>query len=120
MYGFEGSDVYEIIADNKSRRCYNYTGNERDGFFYPLHVATESGLKTLTILLVKAGAEILMKDYKGDTAEDKCNGEAKNAFYEFQGIYLSIYLSIYQFQGIYLSIYQYVYQYVYQFIYPII
>lgn len=86
MYGFEGSDVYEIISDNKSKRCYNYTGNERDGFFYPLHVATEAGLKNLTVLLIKAGADVLMKDYKGDIAEDKCNGEAKHAFYELQGL----------------------------------
>lgn len=46
------------------KRCYSYTGLEKDGFFYPLHVAAETGHKNLTILLVKAGADIQAVDYR--------------------------------------------------------
>lgn len=87
MYGYEGSDVFEIIKNvsrlihfqtamqcnqsysspntqSKSKRCYFYTGQEKDGFFYPLHVATEAGHKNLTILLVRAGADVSAPDYR--------------------------------------------------------
>lgn len=82
MFGYEGTDVFEVIKNvsylndivsitsnaypmqSKTKRCYTYTGQEKDGFFYPLHVATESGHKNLTILLVKAGAEITLCDYR--------------------------------------------------------
>ena len=86
LFGYEGSDVYETIKNSKTKRCYNFTGNERDGFFYALHVAAEAGHKNLTMLLVKAGAEPAMLDYRGETAEQKCNGEAQHAFYELRGL----------------------------------
>jgi ankyrin repeat protein len=37
---------------------------EKDGHFYPLHVAAEAGHKNLIILLVKAGADPLSTDYR--------------------------------------------------------
>jgi hypothetical protein len=37
---------------------------EKDGFFFPLHVATEAGHKKLTMLLVKAGADVSAVDYR--------------------------------------------------------
>jgi len=40
MHGYEGSDVYAEIQGGNGR-CYTYTGQEKDGFFYPLHVAAE-------------------------------------------------------------------------------
>eukprot|EP01035_Chromulina_nebulosa_P020106 gene20106-26105_t len=86
LYGFEGADVYEVIKNSKTRRCYNYTGLERDGYFYPLHVAAESGHKKLTLMLVKAGADVSAEDYRGDTADKKANGDAIYAFYELKGL----------------------------------
>lgn len=41
---------------------------EKDGYFYPLHVATEAGHKVLTIKLVNAGADIDTTDYRYDCA----------------------------------------------------
>eukprot|EP00981_Chlorochromonas_danica_P003332 scaffold644_cov168-Ochromonas_danica.AAC.24 len=82
MFGYEGSDVYE----SKTKKCYTYSGMEKDGFFYPLHVATEAGHKHLTILLIKAGADMTLTDYKGSTAEEKSNGQALHAFYELRGL----------------------------------
>ena len=49
---------------SKTKRCYTYTGLEKDGYFYPLHVAAEAGHKTLTVLLVRAGADTLSIDYR--------------------------------------------------------
>jgi len=86
LFGYEGSDIYEIIKDSKTKRCYSYTGVEKDGYFYPLHVAAESGHKNLTFLLVKAGADIDALDYRGIKAIDKCTGNAKYAFYELKGL----------------------------------
>jgi ankyrin repeat protein len=51
-----------------------------------LHVAAESAHKNLTILLVKAGADVNATDYRGKTAEDVCNGPAQHAFYELRGL----------------------------------
>ncbi len=53
-----------ILLESKTKRCYTYTGQEKDGHFYPLHVATESGRKNLAILLVKAGADVSLTDYR--------------------------------------------------------
>lgn len=53
-----------IPSQSKTKRCYSYTGQEKDGFFYPLHVAAEMGHKNLTILLVKAGADVHAVDYR--------------------------------------------------------
>ena len=59
---------------------------EKDGFFYPLHVAAEMGHKKLIILLAQAGADQTREDYRDDTAEQKCNGLAVQAFYELRGL----------------------------------
>ena len=85
MYGFEGHDVYGIVPNSKSGRCYTHTNNEKDGFFYPLHIAAEMGHKKLVILLVQAGADEAALDYRGDSAESKSNGDAVHAFYELKG-----------------------------------
>jgi hypothetical protein len=53
-----------FLLQSKTKRCYFYTGQEKDGYFYPLHVATEAGHKNLTILLVRAGADPTAKDYR--------------------------------------------------------
>lgn len=53
-----------MLVQSKTKRCYFYTGQEKDGFFYPLHVATEAGHKNLTILLVRAGADVTAQDYR--------------------------------------------------------
>ena len=71
MFGFEGHDVYNFVPDNKTGRCYTYTGVEKDGFFYPLHVVAEMGHKKLVILLVQAGANQTLVDYRGDLPESK-------------------------------------------------
>eukprot|EP00601_Ochromonadales_sp_CCMP2298_P009776 CAMPEP_0173269114 /NCGR_PEP_ID=MMETSP1142-20121109/30703_1 /TAXON_ID=483371 /ORGANISM="non described non described, Strain CCMP2298" /LENGTH=873 /DNA_ID=CAMNT_0014205433 /DNA_START=275 /DNA_END=2895 /DNA_ORIENTATION=- len=86
MYGYEGSDVFEAIKDSKTKRCYFHTGLEKDGFFYPLHVAAEAGHKSLTILLVRAGADVNLPDYRGCVAEERCTGDAYHAFFELQGL----------------------------------
>jgi len=86
MFGYEGSDVFEVIKDSKTKRCYTYTGQEKDGYFYALHVAAEAGHKNLTLLFAKAGADIDAVDYRGSKAEEKCNGNAKFAFYELNGL----------------------------------
>ena len=83
---------------------YTYSGKETDGHFYPLHVAAEAGHKQLTLLLIKAGADITLTDmkyllltwmlccvltcriYRGHTAEEVSNGEAIYAFYEIRGM----------------------------------
>eukprot|EP01038_Epipyxis_sp_PR26KG_P015838 gene15838-21459_t len=85
MMGYECADVHEVIKNSKNKRCYAYTGLERDGFFYPLHVAAEAGHKLLVILLVKAGADVNAVDSRNNTAEDKCNGQALHGFYELKG-----------------------------------
>jgi len=91
MFGFEGSDVHGIIKVAKGAtstgRCYTYTGKQKDGYFYPLHVAAEAGHKKLCLMLVGAGAEVLEEDYRGETAEQKANGEAVHAFYELRGLH---------------------------------
>eukprot|EP01036_Dinobryon_divergens_P027146 gene27146-35870_t len=86
MHGYEGTDVYEVIQNSKTKKCYIYTGIEKDGFFYPLHVAAEAGHKELVLMLVKAGAEVNLTDDRGNTAEEKCNGVAQHAFYELNGL----------------------------------
>mmetsp|Transcript_2478 Transcript_2478/g.2439 ORF Transcript_2478/g.2439 Transcript_2478/m.2439 type:complete len:381 (-) Transcript_2478:1174-2316(-) len=86
IFGFEGHDIYGIIPNSKTKRCYTFTGNEKDGYFYPLHVAAEMGHKALIILLVQAGADQTATDYRGETAEQKVNGEGLHAFYELRGL----------------------------------
>lgn len=86
MYGFEGADVYNAIPISTSRRCYTHTGSSKDGFFTPLHVAAEAGHKDLIIYLIRAGADLEVVDYRGYTAEQRCNGEAINGFYESRGL----------------------------------
>jgi hypothetical protein len=86
MFGFEGHDVYGTVPESKSGRCYSYTGVEKDGFFFPLHVAAEMGHKKLVILLVQAGADQTRPDYRDELPEAKCNGTAAHAFYELRGL----------------------------------
>ena len=50
LFGFEGADVYGINPTSKTRRCYTYTGIEKDGYFYPLHIAAESVILQLNQL----------------------------------------------------------------------
>lgn len=50
------------LFQSKTKKCYIYTGIEKDGFFYPLHVAAEAGHKELVLMLVKAGAEVNLTD----------------------------------------------------------
>lgn len=88
MYGFEGADVYEVIKNSKTHRCYTLTGLEKDGFFYPIHVAAEAGRKVLVLLLIKLGADPEIVDYRGDKPESKCNGDALGAFYELRGLHI--------------------------------
>ena len=45
LYCYEGHDVYGTLAKFGSKRCYTFTGSDKDGFTYPLHVAAESGHK---------------------------------------------------------------------------
>lgn len=52
-----------VFLQNKSKSCYFYTGQEKNGFFYPLHVACEAGHKNLAILLVRAGADVNAVDH---------------------------------------------------------
>lgn len=59
--------ILYVGLQSKTKRCYFYTGQEKDGFFYPLHVATEAGHKNLAILLVRAGADVTAQDYRYDT-----------------------------------------------------
>jgi hypothetical protein len=75
-----------VFCQSKTKRCYFYTGAEKDGYFYPLHVAAEAGNKALVLLMVKNGAEVEMQDYRGDLAESKANEEALHAFYELRGL----------------------------------
>lgn len=86
LFGYEGHDIYESIPNSRTHRCYTYTGQEKDGFFSPLHVAAECGHKTLVLLLVKAGADISAFDYRKDLPEQRCNGDAQFAFYELKGL----------------------------------
>jgi hypothetical protein len=71
---------------SKSGRCYTYTGLEKDGYFYPIHVAAENGHKELLHQMIKIGCDINVKDYRGDTAESKCTGDSIHAFYEHRGL----------------------------------
>ena len=87
MYGYEGTDVYERIPNSRTKRCYTYTGDEKSGgYFYPIHVAAEYGHKMLVFSIIKAGASVTEADYKGETAEQRANGEAIHAFYELNGL----------------------------------
>jgi len=93
LYGYEGADVYQYLKEFKVKRCYTYTGSDKDGYFYPLHVAAEYGHKELVHLIVQStssiGASAISDvDYRGDTPEQKANGKAKEAFYELHGLKL--------------------------------
>lgn len=88
MWGYGGADIKGVIKQtnkNRPNRCYFYTGQERDGYFYPMHVAAEAGHKKLTILLQRAGADMTAVDYTGALPEDKATGGAQHAFYELKG-----------------------------------
>jgi hypothetical protein len=75
LFGFEGADVYNMYPTSKTKRCYTYTGLEKDGFFYALHVAAQAGNKRLVLMLAKAGADTSIEDYRGKVAEELSNGE---------------------------------------------
>ena len=86
MFGYEGTDVYNAVPISRTKRCYTYTGTEKSGYFFPLHVVSEAGHKMLLFSLVKAGVNVNDLDYRGETAEQRANGEALYAFYELQGL----------------------------------
>ena len=92
MHGYEGSDIYaDIIGGNG--RCYTYTGQEKDGFFYPLHVAAEAGSKECVQLLIKdfdVNCDLL--DYREITAEAKCapGQPSRHAFFEMRGMFFEM------------------------------
>lgn len=85
LYGYEGADIY-ATSESTTNRCYIYTGRETDGFFYPLHLAAETGSKAIVQLLLKFNANSSNYDYKKCLAENKCNGNASHAFYEARGL----------------------------------
>lgn len=85
LYGFEGADTKGVI-NAPSNRAYTYTGQKRDGFFSPLHVASEGGSKLLTMLLLQAGVDDATTDYRGHTAQEVASGSAVHAFYEMNGL----------------------------------
>jgi hypothetical protein len=59
---------------------------ERDGYFFPLHVASEGGNKILAMLLIQAGADRNAVDYRSNSAETVATGEALHAFLEMSGL----------------------------------
>lgn len=85
LYGFEGADTKGVI-NAPSNRVYTFTGQKRDGFFTPLHVAAEAGNKLLTMLLLQAGADKDAVDYRGHTSLDVATAKAVHAFYEMDGL----------------------------------
>ena len=91
MYGYEGSNIKNDIrvkdGEKKIERCYFYTGIEKDGFFFPQHVAAESGHKHMIKLFIeKYLSDLDEVDYREMKAEDKCNGDNIHAFYEKKGM----------------------------------
>lgn len=86
LYCYEGHDVYGTLTKFGSKRCYTFTGSDKDGFTYPMHVAAESGHKEMVLFLQKRGADTDLEDYRHETAEKKANGRAKDAFLELKGL----------------------------------
>ena len=85
LHGYEGSDLYDVVK-SEDKKCYTFTGQIKDGFFYPLHVAAEGGFKETCLLLFKYGAKHDIPDSTGRTPEQKVNRDAKWAFYEHRGL----------------------------------
>ena len=98
LWGYEGSDVKRAIQNSTSGRCYHYTGHEKDGYFSALHAAAEGGNKILVLLLLQAGADPALKDYRGHTAEEVSTGSAVHAFYEMRGL---VFEEVYRYSGAY-------------------
>ena len=46
LYGHFGRDA---VLD---RPCYKYTGQKKQGFFYPLHAAADAGSKAICVLML--------------------------------------------------------------------
>ena len=88
FYGYEGADTKGVIKA-PSNRVYTYTGVKRDGYFTPLHVAAEGGNKLMTMLLLQAGADKTVLDYRGHTASEVATGTAVHAFLEMEGLVFS-------------------------------
>jgi len=65
---------------------YTFTGNNKDGYFYPLHLAAEQGNKAIVKILLNNSVDTQILDYKGESAESKCNLDSINAFYEHEGL----------------------------------
>lgn len=83
---YEGHDVYGAVPIASNKRCYTFTGDEKDGYTYALHVAAESGHKQLVKKLVNTfGADRDSEDYRGRTASVVANAAAKEAFLELSG-----------------------------------
>lgn len=87
LYGHFGRDA---VLD---RPCYKYTGQKKQGFFYPLHAAADAGSKAICVLMLnmlksKGGGgqgqhcEHGDIDSLGQTAEQRATGHARDAFYE--------------------------------------
>lgn len=85
IHGYEGSDLYDVVKSD-DKKCYTFTGQIKDGFFYPLHAAAEGGYKETCLLLFEYGAKHDIPDSGGRTPVQKVNREAKWAFYEHRGL----------------------------------
>ena len=91
MYGYEGTDIHNEIEGGEGR-CLHYTDLEKDGFFYPVHVAAECGSKEILLLLAREPyhADLEVLDYRNCTAESKCGKlESRHAFFELRGIFFA-------------------------------
>lgn len=86
LFVHESHDLTGTIKNNPSKRCYTWTGLEKDGYTHLVHVASEAGHKEVVLMLVENGAELDREDYRAQIAEEKANGRAKEAFYELKGL----------------------------------
>ena len=64
IYGYEGADVYNINKNAKNGRVYTFTGNDKDGYFYPLHLAAEQGNTAMVQILLDNSVDAQVLDYK--------------------------------------------------------
>jgi len=83
LHGHFGRDAV------RDRPCYKYTGQKKQGYFYPLHAAADAGSKAICVLMLKTLKESGGEgqghgdiDSLGQTAEQRATGHARDAFYE--------------------------------------